>query len=112
MLDGLRYITEDYMELRRMTRAEYSLRMEAATLRRADREEDLTKLAMYIRRAKAYRKDGTYIIKNHTELFDIKKVEKPIYNKDKISKKFNRLLKITKNLEEYHQGRRLTDVEH
>lgn len=112
MLDGLRYVTDDLLVLRRMAPSEYNLRLSAAILRRADREEELAKLAMYIRRAQAHRKDGKYYMQSYSDLFDIEKVEKPIYNKDKISKEFSRLLKITKNLEEYHQGRRLTDVEY
>lgn len=110
MLDGLRHITDDLLSLKRMTISEFDLRMEAVTLRLADREEELAKLAIYIRRAQAHRKDGSYIKRDHSELFDIKRIEKLIYNKEKIGKEFSRLLLITKNLEEYHQGRRLTDV--
>lgn len=110
MLDGMRYITDDLLVLRRMTRSEFDLRMDAAKLRRADQEEELAKLAIYIRRAQAHRKDGTYIKRDHTELFDVYKVEKPIYNKETIGKEFSRLLKITENLEEYRQGRRPAHV--
>lgn len=103
MIKGLRYLTDDLLALRRMTPSEFNLRMTANALKRADREEELAKQALYNRRANAHRKDGTYIITKYTELFDIEKVEKQLLvDKTKEEEQtFDRLREIARRQMEY-----------
>lgn len=89
--------------MERMTLNEYNLRMRANSLKHADELEKLAQLALYIRRAKTYdEKSGVYDIQKVSDLVDVDKLEKEIFDDPVLAPDvFNKLNKIAKNLCEY-----------
>lgn len=98
ILNGLRYLTRDLLELRRMTIREYNLRMTAFELRRADKLEEYAQLALFIRNASLYDDNGVFKAQAVKDLYDATKVEDEIFDVEGIQEEqtFARLRALSK----------------
>ncbi len=107
MINGLRYLTDDLLQLRRMGMKEYNLRMQAAILKQADKQELMAQAALFQRIAKATQKVGDsyfYTAKKLEDIFDKRKIERSVFGADRQEmKQWRRLLAITKNNQEWQR---------
>lgn len=96
-----------------MKLSEYSLRMEAHQLKRADEEEKFALLALFSRRAQSFdEKTKLYTVQKVSDLVDVKAVEKIIFDEPILDEKtFNRLSKINENLAEYRSKKEVESNE-
>lgn len=109
-LNGLRYITRDLTELRRMSLRDYDLHMDAYRLREYDRLNRIIDEAFIMRKMNQVKKDK-YVITDPKQLnADAKREADRILGiKSKRERAINeRLERIARNLEEY---RRLKEKE-
>lgn len=86
MINGLRYITDDLLLLRRMGIKEYNLRMQAAILKQADKQELLAQAMIFKRIAESTKKVGdtyVYTATNLTDIFDKSQIERSIFGADR-----------------------------
>lgn len=107
MINGLRYLTSDLLELRRMGLMEYNLRMQAAILRQADQQELLAKAALFKRMAEATQKMGDsyiYVARSLQDIFDKSKIERRIFGANKKEmQQWQQLMQITKRNQEWQR---------
>lgn len=104
MIEGLRYLTDDLLALRRMTPKEYNMRMKAAMLRKVDAYQLATFMAFYNRQATNVDKSGKkYIVKSPKELYDADEIEKRILGNSKKDAVYGELLKRAKRVAEYRR---------
>ena len=121
MLDGLRYITDDLLALKRMTPKEYNLRVKARLLQKADAYDTFARQMLIWRDAKATklsadRKYEEYVIKDVKGLYDLEAAEKAIYDEEKLCAEqeasFERLRKVAMNVKKYREMSRKGAEDH
>ena len=107
LTEGLRYITDDLLQLRRMTSAEYDMRMDAAILRQHDQLRLVAMAALYNRKAKQTKEVGKnkFVYKHNeiTDFVDIEKIEKEIYGDPQREDVFDRLHQVASNVREFKE---------
>lgn len=100
MINGLRWLTNDYIQLQRMTIEEYNIRMKAHSLKEADLLHQAIEHGLAVRPLEAV-KNKKYVIREVNQIFDLKKYEEQIFGKD--SRKFDRLKQVARRLKEYRE---------
>jgi|LSQX01.1.fsa_nt_gb hypothetical protein len=103
ILDGLRYLTDDIVQIKRMTADEYELRINAKMLRRADRLAEHAQAALFNRVAQSVDKSGKrYVAKTVKDIYNIEQIEEQLYTKVDRSK-YRDLIDIAKRLSVYRR---------
>ncbi|MCI6659785.1 MAG: hypothetical protein SPJ59_02305 [Peptoniphilaceae bacterium] len=102
------------MKLRRMTLAEYRLRMDAAALRSADRMYELAVSAFFQRNVEQVRDNNVYEFQKVEDLYDLNKAERLIFGDSVDSAALKRLHEIYRRSiaweEQNADGRRKNNV--
>lgn len=91
-----------------MTLREYSLRMKAHELRRADKLADYAQLAIFMRDATLHDAKGRFGVQKVEDLYSAKKVEDAIFEVERIREEltFTRLRALSKIIKEHDNGRK------
>lgn len=94
-MNGLRYFTNDLLQIQKMTLKEYELRIEAQVLKEIDEKKKMALLGMYIARSGITDKDGKFLVQKESDLFDFEKAENTIIVKPILEQEvYDRLTKI------------------
>lgn len=101
-MDGLRFFGCSLVEIQRMGVAEYLLRMKAQHLRFVDEMEEYVVQA-FVHRAVHATKKGKYIVKKPGDIYDAEKERKKILNPEGRIGSYDRLMQITRNVEQYRK---------
>lgn len=106
LINGLRFMTDDLIAIKRMSFAEYNLRMDAAKLKFADQLFLAAQTAFINRNAEATDKNSKYLAKEVKDLYDLEKIEGEILRMPKFDDDtFQRLARIQANMESYYKER-------